>query len=206
MRAREVKKILNVTQRTLTNYIHQGLLNPIKINAHHYEYNDDEVYKIINGNKPRTVVTYARVSLRKQKNDLVSQNERLYDFAIRNGYAITEQLQDIKSGMNFTERKAFMKLLTMVINHEVKTVIVENKDRLVRFGFDLVKELFKQHGTEIIVVSDADNKTYEQELTEDLISIIHYYSMKSYSNRRKMNKIKKILSEKESDDEINSEN
>ena len=99
-----------------------------------------------------------------------------------------------------------MKLLTMVINHEVKTVIVENKDRLVRFGFDLVKELFRQHGTEIIVVSDADNKTYEQELTEDLISIIHYYSMKSYSNRRKMNKIKKILSEKESDDEINSEN
>ena len=99
-----------------------------------------------------------------------------------------------------------MKLLTMVINHEVKTVIVENKDRLVRFGFDLVKELFRQHGTEIIVVSDADNKTYEQELTEDLISIIHYYSMKSYSNRRKMNKIKKILSEEESDDEINSEN
>ena len=94
----------------------------------------------------------------------------------------------------------------MVINHEVKTVIVENKDRLVRFGFDLVKELFRQHGTEIIVVSDADNKTYEQELTEDLISIIHYYSMKSYSNKRKMNKIKKILSEKESDDEINSEN
>ena len=108
--------------------------------------------------------------------------------------------------MNFTERKAFMKLLTMVINHEVKTVIVENKDRLVRFGFDLVKELFRQHGTEIIVVSDADNKTYEQELTEDLISIIHYYSMKSYSNRRKMNKIKKILSEEESDDEINLEN
>ena len=105
MRAREVKKILNVTQRTLTNYIHQGLLNPIKINAHHYEYNDDEVYKIINGNKPRTVVTYARVSSRKQKNDLVTQNERLYDFAIRNGYAITEQLQDIKSGMNFMNAK-----------------------------------------------------------------------------------------------------
>ena len=99
-----------------------------------------------------------------------------------------------------------MKLLTMVINHEVKTVIVENKYRVVRFGFDLVKELFRQHGTEIIVVSDADNKTYEQEFTEDLISIIHYYSMKSYTNRRKMNKIKKILSEKESDDEINSEN
>ena len=94
----------------------------------------------------------------QKQNDFVTQNECLYDFAIRNGYAITEQLQDIESGMNFTERKEFMKLVTMVINNEVKTVIVENKDRLVRFGFDLVKELFRQHGTEIIVVSDADNK------------------------------------------------
>ena len=65
MRVREVKKILNVSQRTLRNYIHQGLLNPIKINAHHYEYNEDEVYKIINENKPRTAE-----ELHKQLSDL----------------------------------------------------------------------------------------------------------------------------------------
>ena len=102
-------------------------------------------------------------------------------------------MQDIKSGINFNERKAFAKLIKMVTMHKIDKVIVENKDRLVRFGFDLIKEMFKLHGTEIIVMSDVNNKSYEQELTDDLISIIHYYSMKSYSNRKKLNNAKKAL-------------
>ena len=83
----------------------------------------------------------------------------------------------------------------LICENKVKTVIIENKDRLVRFGFDLVKEICKLHGTEIIVMSDYPNKTYEQELTDDLISIIHYYSMKSYANRIKLNKAENILKE-----------
>ena len=85
----------------------------------------------------------------------------------------------------------------MVVNGEVKQVIVENKDRLVRFGFDLLKEVFRCHGTDIIVISDIDNKSYEEELTDDLISIIHYYSMKSYSNRRKLNNAAMALKDKQ---------
>lgn len=73
-----------------------------------------------------------------------------------------------------------------MVNEKVDTVFIENKDRLTRFGFDLLETLFKLHGANIIVLSNADNKTYEQELTDDLIAIIHYYSMKSYSNRRKL--------------------
>ena len=73
------------------------------------------------------------------------------------------------------------------------SIIVENKDRLVRFGFNLLKEIFKLHGTEIIVISETPNKSYEQELTDGLISIIHYYSMKSYSNRRKFNNAEKSI-------------
>ena len=159
-----------------------------------YEYDDNEVYALINKEvKDRVNVTYARVSLQKQKNDLERQNERLYNFAANRGIQLSEQLQDIKSGMNFNERKAFAKLIKMVTMHKIDKVIVENKDRLVRFGFDLVKEMFKLHGTEIIVMSDVNNKSYEQELTDDLISIIHYYSMKSYSNRKKLNNAKKAL-------------
>lgn len=75
----------------------------------------------------------------------------------------------------------------------MKYVIVENRDRLVRFGYEFVEMFFKKFGTEIIVVSDVDNRTYEQELTDDLISIIHYYSMKSYSHRRKLHKIEEEL-------------
>ena len=62
-----------------------------------------------------------------------------------------------------------------------------------RFGFNLLREIFRLHGTEIVVMSETPNKSYEQELTDDIISIIHYYSMKSYSNRRKLNNAEKVL-------------
>ena len=193
MKANEVRKILGVTQKTLNTYVKIGKLNPLKVNSHHYEYDRDEVYSLIKKSKPRINVTYARVSLPKQKNDLVTQNDRLYDFALRNGYTIKEQLQDIKSGMSFSERKSFMKLIDMVVNNSVEYVIVENRDRLVRFGFELLKEVFAKHGTTIIVMSETENRSYEQELTDDLISIIHYYSMKPYSNRRKLHNAEKAL-------------
>jgi len=173
-------------------------LHPVKINPHHYEYDEKEVYNLINKDQSERInVTYARVSLNKQKEELKRQNERLYDFCITNGYTIGEQMQDIKSGMNFTERKQFIKLIDKVINHEVDKVIIENKDRLARFGFELLKEMFRKHGTEIIVMSEVDNKSYEQELTDDLISIIHYYSMKSYSYRRQLHNAQKALEEKD---------
>lgn len=137
-----------------------------------------------------------------KKKDLEKQTQHLYDFAIANGYAIKEQITDVKSGMSFNERKGFIKLLKKVTNYEVKNVIIENKDRLVRFGFELVKMLFEKYGTNIIILSDEPNKTYEQELTEDLISIIHYYSMKSYSHRRKLNNAEKALKEIDDNTEI----
>lgn len=198
MKAKDVKKLLNVTQQTLYNYIKKGILNPIKINDTHYEYNQDEVYNLL-GIKAklndRINITYARVSLPKQKNDLDSQNQRLYNFCLNKGIKLDMQLTDVKSGMEFNNRKNFQKLISLVCQNKVKYVIIENKDRLVRFGFDLINEVCKQHHTEIIVMSNVDNKSYEQELTDDLISIIHYYSMKSDSNRRKLNKAKEALKE-----------
>ena len=101
--------------------------------------------------------------------------------------------------MEFKNRKQFNQLLDMVINNEINTVIIENKDRLVRFGFDLIETLFAKHGTNIVVVSETENKTYEQELTDDLISIIHYYSMKSYSNRRKLHNAETALKNNETE-------
>ena len=193
MKAREVLKILNITHRTLGTYVKNGKLNPIKINTNHYEYDAEEVYSILGKNKERYNLTYSRVSLPKQKNDLKTQTKRLYDFAISKGYQLKEQIEDVKSGMSFEERKGFGKLLKKVTNYEVKNVIIENKDRLVRFGFDLIKMLFEKYGTNIIILSDEMNKSYEQELTDDLLSIIHYYSMKSYSHRRKLNNAAKAL-------------
>lgn len=97
--------------------------------------------------------------------------------------------------------KGFQSLVDLIIQGKVDLLIVENKDRLTRFNFDTLEHIFKCFGTQILVLNDAlDNKSYEQELTEDLISIIHYFTMKSYSHRRKLNKIRKEL-EKEVLDE-----
>lgn len=199
MKSVEARNILGVTQKTLNTYIKTGKLHPVKINTNHYEYDRDEIYALLKKDKQRVNVTYSRVSLPKQTNDLKTQTNRLYDFAIKNGYTLQYQFEDIKSGMEFKNRKQFNQLLDMVINNEINTVIIENKDRLVRFGFDLIETLFAKHGTNIVVVSETENKTYEQELTDDLISIIHYYSMRSYSNRRKLHNAETALKNNETE-------
>jgi putative resolvase len=194
MKIKEVRDLLKVTSRTVSNYVRDGKIRVIEINKKHYDYNQEDVYKMIGKiENLRYNVTYARVSLHKQKNDLISQNERLYNFATSNGYKIEKQYEDIKSGMNFNDRKQFNLLLKEIIDGKIDTIIIENKDRLCRFGFDLFENFCKQFKTKIEIISNVENKTYEQELTDDLVSIIHYFSMKSYSNRRKLNQIKKEL-------------
>ena len=199
MKSREVRDVLGVTQMTIHNYVTRGVLHPTVVNEHHYEYDREEVLALLGKRKkqPLSAVTYGRVSLPKQKADLDSQNSRLYDFALRNGYELSEQISDIKSGMEFNKRKGFTHLVDLVTEGRVSTVIVENKDRLVRFGFELIENLFNRFGTDILVMSDTPNKSYEQELTDDLVSIIHYYSMKAHSNRRGLNKAEKALKELE---------
>ena len=99
------------------------------------------------------------------------------------------------------DRDGFNKVCQLIFKGEVDTLIIENKDRLVRFGFDMLEKFFKYFETNILVLNDKiENKTYEQELTEDLISVIHYFTMKSYSHRSKLNKLRKELenNEKES--------
>ena len=194
MKASEVKKILHVTQKTINSYVKCGKLHPYVINSHHYEYDEDEVYAILGkGKVERKVVTYARVSQRKQKNDLESQKKRIYEWAISNGYKVDEELSDIKSGMSFKERKSFSKLMQMAVNRELSAVIVENRDRLSRFGFELIEQTLENLGTKVIVISNTENKSYEKELTDDLISIIHYYSVKSYSMRKRLHNAEQAI-------------
>jgi predicted site-specific integrase-resolvase len=198
MKAKEAKQTLGVTQQTLSHYVKTGKIRYVAVNAFHYEYNDEDIYNLIGLSRKinKINVTYSRVSLSKQKNDLESQNKRLYDYCASKGLVISKQFKDIKSGMNFDNRKDFNLLLKDVVKGNIENIIVENKDRLCRFGFDLFESFCKYHGTKIIVTSNVENKSYEQELTDDLVSIIHYFSMNSYSHRAKLNRIKKELQAK----------
>ena len=154
------------------------------------------MYALI-GNKQnkrnKKIISYSRVSTQNQKEQLKEQTQRIYDSCISRGIKLDKQLEDIKSGMS-EDRPGFQELIRMVVKNEVELVVVENKDRLIRFGYSIIESIFKYFGTNILVLNDTiENKTYEQELTEDLISIIHYFTMKSYSHRRKLNKLRKDL-------------
>ena len=148
-----------------------------------------------NERKNKINISYSRVSTQNQKEQLKEQTNRIYNSCISRNIKLDKQFEEIKSGMS-SDRKQFQEIIRLIISGEVELLIIENKDRLVRFGFETLEQIFKYFGTKILVLNDTiENKTYEQELTDDLISIIHYFTMKSYSHRRKLNKIRKELEE-----------
>ena len=141
---------------------------------------------------------YSRVSNPPQKY-LLEQEKRIINFCTSKGIEISKTFKDIKSGMNF-DRKEFNEMISEVVKGNIGSIVIENKDRLSRFGFDLFERFCSYFGTKIIIANDISEKSYEQELTEDLLSIIHCFSMKSYSHRRKLNKIKKELENADAED------
>ena len=200
MKANEVLKLLNITRPTLCTYIKKGYIKAAKTPTGVYNYDEDSVLAFIGLKKSRRntkIISYTRVSTQGQKGQLTEQTNRVYNYCISKGIDLTEQITDIKSGMSF-DRKGFQQLCMEVIQGHVQLVIIENKDRLVRFGYEIIEGLFKYFGTTILVINDeVSNKTYEQELTEDLISIIHYFTAKPYPHRRKLNKLKRELESEE---------
>ena len=200
MKSCEVLEKLGITRVTLCDYVKRGVIKATKKKNGQYDYDEESVYEFLGmkfQKKNKVNISYSRVSTQAQKEQLKEQTLRIYNSCVSRGIELEEQIEDIKSGMD-ANRKGFQKVLERVIKGEIGLLVVENKDRLTRFNFDTLEYIFKYYGTQILVLNDAlDNKTYEQELTEDLISIIHYFTMKSYSHRRKLNKIRKELEEEQ---------
>ena len=198
MKANDVLSILGITRATLCKYVKLGFIKVTKMPNGRYSYDDDTVYSFIGlkKNKHNTnIISYSRVSTQNQKFQLKEQEQRIYNSCISRGLKLDSQYSDIKSGLSF-DRKGFQKVVEEVIKGNVELLVIENKDRLVRFGYEILEGIFNYFGCKILVLNDTiSNKTYEQELTEDLVSIIHYFTMKSYSHRRKLNKIRKEIEE-----------
>jgi len=200
MKCNEVLKILGCHRQTLSRYVKEGIIKVTLKQNGQYDYDEDSVFAFIGLKRQKTntkIISYSRVSTNSQKNQLKEQTQRIYDGCIARGIVLDEQIEDIKSGMSF-DRKGFDDLCQQVIKGQVKLIVIENKDRLMRFGYEMFEKFFKYFGTTILVLNDKiENKTYEQELTEDLIFIIHYFTMKSYSHRRKLNKLRKELEQED---------
>ena len=114
MKANEVLKLLNITRPTLCSYVKRGYIKAVKTPTGMYNYDEDSVLAFIGLKKKKSntkIISYSRVSAQNQKNQLIEQTNRLYNYCISKGIDLNEQIFDIKSGMSF-ERKGFQNLLT----------------------------------------------------------------------------------------------
>ena len=193
--AKQLKKILNITGQTLYNWRKANKIVFKKLNSKNFIYDIDSVINQGVENE-KEFVSYCRVSNTKQKDDLLRQEQAIINYAAANGIIINSFYKEIASGMN-EERKVFNKLIDDVISGKVVKIFITYKDRLTRFGFSYFEKLFKRFGCEIVTINATNETTFEQELTQDLISIIHHFSMKMYSNRR--SKLKQIVEELENE-------
>ena len=195
--AKEAKEYFHITGPTLYQWKVKGKINAKQLSSKKILYDIDSFEDF--QPKQKQNVIYARVSNTKQSDDLDRQVEIVKSYAISNGFKIDKVYKDIASGMN-ENRKEFNLMLREIFAGNVDKVFVSYKDRLTRFGFDYFKHIFDEFGTKIVVLDELEetNSSFQKELANDLISIIHHFSMKLYSNRRK--KLKEIEKLIESED------
>lgn len=200
----ELAKMIGKQTRTVQSYCIKGDINSIIIPSGKRIISRDEVIKYLRSSNllyeddNKIDLIYARVSTNEQKNrgDL----DRQIDYIIREIIAKNPKnlkvFSEVGSGLN-DNRTELKKLLDMVINDEVDRIFILYKDRLTRFGFNYLEQICNKFGTKIIVISEEiQEKSIQEELAEDIISIIHSFSGKLYGMR---NKIKEKLDKELSD-------
>lgn len=203
MKSKEVLELLQITRPTLTKYVKEGLIKTTTLPNGRYDYDKESVYKLFNKGVDRKTYLYTRVSTPKQKPDLENQINILKQFCFSNGYCVNKIFSDIASGISFEKRKDFFKMLDDIVAGKVERIVITYKDRLSRVGFELFYHLFKKYNTEIIIMSEVGSQKLDsEEIFDEIVSLLHCYSMKLYS-KRKNKKIKEII---QPESEVNDKN
>ena len=204
----EFSKLISRTPQTLRNWDKSGKLIPSHIGANGYRYySHQQLKEVLNiendSEKSRVIIGYCRVSSNKQKDDLQRQVDNLtkYLISLNKPYEI---ITDIGSGINY-KKKGLRDLLKKINNKEVDKIIVLYKDRLLRFGFELIEYMANLNGCEIEIL-DSTEKTQQEELVEDLIQIVTVFSCRLQGKRA--NRTRKMIDNliKEGDEEIDQGN
>ena len=194
----EFSKILGVSAQTLRNWDKNGKLHPHHTTASGYRYYSQEQLNEVLHIKPkndRITIGYCRVSSKKQKDDLERQVENVRTYLLAQGQPF-EIIRDIGSGINY-KKKGLQELIKRISENKVEKVVILYKDRLLRFGFELVEYLALLHHCEIEVIDNTE-KTEQQELVEDLVQIITVFSYKLKGKRA--HRAKKMMQELVQDD------
>lgn len=192
-------KILAVSDETLRNWERDGKIKPSYTQGGHRRYNKVDIEKLagiyVEPEPPSTgdrVALYCRVSShdQKQKGDLERQVGRVTREAIKRRYRIIEVFEEVGSGMN-DNRTKLKKLCQLVEKKEVDIVLIEHKDRLSRFCINYLIRYFSSYGVKIEWVNESIGTSYEQELVDDILSLMASFSARIYGRRSHKNRKKK---------------
>ena len=196
----QFSKLIGKTNQTLRNWDKDGTLKPHHVSESGYRYYSQEQLNHFLGLKQevqlnKKTIGYCRVSSNKQKDDLERQIENVKTYMYAKGYQF-EIISDIGSEINYN-KKGLNELIDMVTNSEVEKIVVLHKDRLIRFGYELIENICNKYGTTIEIIDNTE-KTEEQELVEDMIQIVTVFSERLQGKRA--NKANKMLNELLEDD------
>jgi len=186
----EACQLLHVTKPTLYKWEKDGRIQTLRTEGGHRRYNKTDLLKLVGIFQQKLVkkvtIGYCRVSTGGQKDDLQRQVDVVSTYCIANGYNF-KIIKDIGSGINYT-KKGLKELIYMICNNEVDRIVINYKDRLIRFGYELIEQLCEIYDVEIEIINSTDDISYEEELTQDVLSIITVFSSKLYGSRSHKNK------------------
>lgn len=189
MSIREASEFLGVSIPTLRRWENEKRLIPEKTMGGHRRYDKDKLIRFLNKKEgSRITIAYARVSSSDQKEDLERQKKAISDYCCARGYQF-KLISDLGSGINYNT-KGISELIELICSNEVERIVINYKDRLIRFGYELIEQFCLHHDVTIEIINQTEDKTYEQELVEDMLSIVTVFSSRLYGSRS--HKIKKI--------------
>jgi putative resolvase len=176
---KQVSEILGVTKKTLRIWDNDGKLVSVKTVGGHRRYKEDDVNKYIGEYVEiniNNVLTYSRVSSHEQKTkgDLDRQSQKISEYCAKKKYKVEYIIKDVGSGLSDT-RSGFVKMVDLVIKRKINKVIIENKDRLTRFQFNLIKVFFNSYDVEIECIENV-NISNEEEFVNDIMMLMASFS------------------------------
>lgn len=194
--SREAADLLGVTVKTMQRWEREGRLIPAsRTPTNRRVYTLEQVRRFqglkLSGKEAWRIIGYCRVSSAAQKPDLRNQREVLEQFCAARGLANVEFVEEVGGGLNF-KRKRFLEIMTGVDRREVKTLVLAHKDRLVRFGFEWFELFCADHGCEVLVLNQ-EKLSPEQEMVQDLMTIVHCFSSRLYGLRNYRKKLDEAL-------------
>jgi predicted site-specific integrase-resolvase len=185
---KKAKEILQVTVKTLRIWDKEGKIRTIRTPSNIRRYNLKDIQNIISYGPPdeeKEKICYCRVSSRKQMDDLKRQ-EDFFRTKFPNHILVT----DVGSGINW-KRKGLKTILDKAMHGDISEIVVAHRDRLCRFAFELLEWIFERNGVKLLVLDEEKGHSSDQELADDILSIIHVYSCRKMGQRRYKDKDKK---------------